>query len=128
VSEIQQRYNKQMLQIIKLCKNILEYKTDVIEAIRKIKTLNYKEFVNDQGFTCLTNLIADEGLSNFCTLLEDETDTIPKGKERKSYPEEFLRLKEQEEKEILEFYKKDLKAFARETIILLEKELQRLKD
>jgi hypothetical protein len=97
--------------IVNICKRILLQDIDIIEGMREIYTPGLKEFIEDKR------------LWTFCTLFEDETETIPKGNSRKYCSASLLKEKDEEEKVLLDFYKKDVKEFASSTIKLLEKQL-----
>lgn len=112
--------NQNAMRIIEICKMILQDENCFVEAIREIKNLDFMEYKDDQGFVRTKNLIPDSVVSNFFTLLEDETDTIPKGAKRKFCSKTFLEEKDKEEKEIIEFYREDVKEKALKTIELLK--------
>lgn len=101
--------SEQKKHMVNLLKGILSGKEDVIITIREIY------------FSNLIEIVSNQDLVNFCTLLEDETETIPKGRHRKYCSEKFLKEKDQEEVKILEFYKNDIVEFAQKTLNLLRK-------
>jgi hypothetical protein len=102
--------------IIYLCNEIILGNIDIIEAMREIKSLNFRVGPDQR----IENFIPDGKLSNFCTLFEDETELIPKGKHKEYCAQEFLKQMEEEERNLIELYKGDLIEFAKKTIQLLQ--------
>lgn len=96
------------LKLRNLVKKLLSGNADIIVIMRKIE--------NEE----LGKIINDEYLIYFCKNFVSDTDFIPKGKARSFCAQEFLDRMDKEEKEILEFYKDNIKKFAHKFMNFLD--------
>lgn len=87
----------QRVEIIHTAKNILQGTMDITEGVRFLYN-NWREAELPRETTEYLFIIG----------VEDDLDHIPKGEERKKYTAENLQKIDQEEEEILKFYKESL--------------------
>lgn len=90
-------------QIISLCNKLLNRDTNISCIFYKLYSL-------------LDDFPINEDLKNFCSLIIDETDWIPEEEKRGLCSEDLKKEMDKGEKEILDFYKNDIKRVATQII------------